>query len=113
MLKKSRIYLITECPYAGILVAMKELSAILVQMGFEVHFLFPEKIRNRYGETQAENEDILKEYGTITHVPLRRSYRFLFQDICFFINFFRDKQSDILISYTSYAGKISRFLYML
>jgi len=111
MKKKSRIFIITECPYVGIFQAIIVLASELKKLGFELNFIFPEKSRNRYGEQQIEHEKILLKYGNIIHIPLRRKFRYMLFDIFALKRFFKDSKPDIVISYTEYAGKICRFLY--
>lgn len=110
-MKKNKIYIITECPYVGVFVAIVELSKILKKLWFEIIFLLPHQERNRYWETQIENEEILKQYWNIIHIPLRRSYRYLISDVFYLKNFLKWNSSDIFISYTNYAWKVSRLLY--
>jgi len=111
-MKKNKIYIITECPYVGVFVAIIELSRILKDLWFEITFLLPIQERNRYWEKQLENEYILNNYWSIVRIPLRRSYKYLISDIYYLKNFLMWNSTDIFISYTNYAWKISRLLYM-
>lgn len=111
MKKKSNIYIITECPYVWILVAIKELSSILKQEWFNIYFLLPNIEKNRYWETQKENENLLKEYWVIINIPLRRKYKYILSDIISLNKLLKWKENDIILSYTNYAWKITRILY--
>lgn len=111
MKRKSKIFIVTECPYVGILQAIIALSKELKVLGFDLNFILPLKQRNRYGELQSENEKVLMLYGEVIHLPLRRKYYYILFDIIVFSKFFKNTKPDIVISYTEYAGKICRFLY--
>jgi len=87
------------------------LSLELFFYRFEVAFVLPNTPRNRYGETQKENEIILSKFGKVSHLPLRRDLKYLFFNIFFFIRRFRTEEDKIIISITEYAGYISRFAY--
>lgn len=110
---KNNIYIITECPYSGIFIAMLELSKILKSNGYNITYLLPLNERNRYWEKQLENENILKEYWNIVHIPLRRKYRYILWDVLKLRTFFLDKENYSVISYTSYAWKVTRLVYMI
>lgn len=109
--KKNKIYVITECPYVGIFQAMNITARELNKIGFEIYFILPKTPRNRYGETQKENEKYLSKVGKIIYTPMRRSGYYLIQDIFIFKKLLEKIKPDILISYTEYAGKICRILY--
>lgn len=111
MNKISRVYIITECPYTGILRSIVELSSELKKNGFEVNYILPDKPRNRYGEIQCENEKILLKYGEILYTPLRRKLFYIFGDIKALKNLFLSRPPGIVVSYTEYAGKVCRILY--
>ncbi len=109
--RRNKIFIVTECPYSGILRAIIHQATILKQMNFQVCFVIPIKARDRYGERQDENEVLLKKLGTIFHVQLRRKYRYLLSDKAQFKNFFINKKNCVVLSYTGYAGKICRLLF--
>lgn len=112
---KKTAYLISECPYAGILKAMIENAKLLVNMGFDVVFIFPEKARDRYGERIENNTKILQGIGNIEYIQMTKKYSSILRN-CIGLNNFLKKQSikkTIFFSYGSYAGKISRILYLL
>lgn len=69
----------------------------------------PKTPRDRYGEKQIDHEKILQRYGAIYHAPQRRKYRYLIGDLLNFIKFSKNlKKGDIIISFTEYAGKLTR-----
>ncbi len=107
--RQTKIYIVTECPYVGIFQAILDLSKVLSSLGFELIYVFPTTPRNRYGELQINHEEILEKYGTIQHTPQRRKYRYLASDLFEFIKFSRRlNDNDIVISFTEYAGKLTR-----
>lgn len=110
-MKKSKIYIITECPYVGVFRAIVELSKELKDVGFDISYILPEQARNRYGEKQIDHENVLKKYGHVFHQPLRRKLRYIFGDINNIKSFLSINKPDIVISYTEYAGKVCRILY--
>jgi glycosyltransferase involved in cell wall biosynthesis len=90
---------------------MLELSRELKSLGFSIFYVLPKVSNNRYGEKQADNEDILKKYGKILYTPLRKKLYFILGDLFFLKKFFIKNNPDIVISYTEYAGKLCRILY--
>jgi len=110
-MKIDRVYIVAECPYVGVFRAMIELSQELRKIGFQISYVLPSQPRNRYGESQIENEKILLKYGKIIHQPLRRKYYYIYRDLSSLKKFFKLHSPDIVISYTEYAGKVCRILY--
>lgn len=106
---QTKIFIITECPYVGIFQAIVDLSKELHSLGFELTYLFPTTPRDRYGEKQANHEKILSKYGSIEHTPQRRKYRYLISDFLKLLKFSKQlNEGDIIISFTEYAGKLTR-----
>jgi glycosyltransferase involved in cell wall biosynthesis len=110
MKKKSRVYIVTECPYVGIFRGIIELSKELKSLGFSLTYIFPKTPRNRYGEKQVDHEKELRKYGQIIRKPLRRKLFFLAGDVRCLKSYFLLEKPDIVISYTEYAGKVCRIL---
>lgn len=110
-MKRNKIFIITECPYSGILTAILNMSSVLVSLGFKITFIIPEKHRNRYGETSEENEKYLLKYGNVLYKPLRRKYRYIASDYFTLKKFFTGQKNYIVLSYASYAGKLCRILF--
>lgn len=111
MMKKNKIYIITECPYVGVFRAIIELSSELKEIGFKITYILPDNARNRYGENQKEHEKIFLKYGKIIYQPLRRKFRYMFSDAVSLKKIIKVNKPDIVVSYTEYAGKICRILY--
>ncbi len=112
MTQKTKIYIITECPYVGVFRAIIELVAELSKMNFSIYFIFPSKTRDRYGENQQDHENSLSKYGIIVQLPLRRKYRYILSDTILLRKYLHNEGgNNIIISFTEYAGKISRILY--
>lgn len=115
-MKKTRkmshdIFIVTECPYSGILRAILEHAKLFKKLGFRIFFVIPETARNRYGEVQEKNILQLTGYGEILFYPLRRKYKYIFRDKNKLQKLFSGKKNIIVLSYSGYAGKICRLLY--
>jgi glycosyltransferase involved in cell wall biosynthesis len=107
--RRTKIFIVTECPYVGIFQAILDLSKMLNALGFQLVYVFPTTPKNRYGEKQVDHEKILEKYGDIRYTPQRRKYRYLISDLYKFIKFSRGlNNGDIIISFTEYAGKLTR-----
>ncbi len=106
-----RIYLITECPYGGMLTWLIELSRILKEWLHEIIYLLPHKARDRYWEKQIQNEKLLEEYWSIEHISLRKYDQFLMSDTLKLKAYFK-RFEWVVFSYWSYAWKLCRLLYM-
>jgi len=111
--KKSKIAIITECPYVGVFKAIDNLGCILNDIGFEIIFVLPQIPRNRYGQKQKDQEKKLLKYGSIKYLPLRRKYRYLIFDFIKYLSFLKRERFNIVISFTEYAGKLSRLCYLM
>jgi len=111
MNKENKIFIITECPYSGILRALLEDAAILSKLGYPLNFIVPKTARDRYGETLKSNVARMKKLGKVYYLPLRRKYRYIPRDKKNLKSFLKKEKKYIVLSYTGYAGKICRMLY--
>lgn len=111
MKKKNKIIVITECPYSGILTAILEHSKIFKKMGFELYFIVPLIARDRYGEKLSHNINLLKKIGNVLYTPLNRKYSEIEKDKRELGKLLSNFTNYVLLSYTSYAGKLTRMLY--
>lgn len=111
MMKKNKILIVTECPYSGIFTAIVEHAKLFKELGFQLFFVVPINPRDRYGERLENNIKLLEKYGEVMRTPLRRKYWMIFQDKKEFEKLLSTFTDYVLLSYTGYAGKISRLLY--
>lgn len=108
-----KFYIITECPYVGVLRSLLNLGNLSKENGYEVEFILPKTHRDRYGESQSKNEESLRKIGNISYLPLRRKFVYMFSDISHFLKKFKNtKENIIIISITEYAGYITRLSYL-
>lgn len=110
MKRRTKIFIITECPYSGILRAIIENSRILKHMGFQLSYILPDQDRDRYGETAISNCAHLLEYGNVYRTPMRKKYSAIASDSKKLLAIIND-ESSLVFSYGSYAGKLARRLF--
>jgi glycosyltransferase involved in cell wall biosynthesis len=106
--RPKRIAIVTECPYVGIYQAIKDLSEILSKEGYDLTLIVPSVARDRYGQTQKEHVNFLSQYARIQTTPLRRKGVYIILDTINFYKKIKRGDFDTVISFTEYAGKISR-----
>lgn len=108
----NRIYILSECPYAWLFISILNFAKTLHIQGYDIFFIFPATANNRYWESQRENEKKLSEIWTILHIPLEKRYSRIIIETFLFKEFIKKLDIKILVSFGSYAWKISRLLFL-
>lgn len=111
IMKNTSIIMVTECPYAGIWMAIISNAEIFRAMGFNVHLVVPEIDRNRYGEIVENNVAQFRSIGTLHRMPMKKGYISLNRNKQILSVLLASLGDIIVISYGSYAGKVTRCLY--
>lgn len=110
-MKNTKIVLVTECPYAGVLRAVISNANIFKSLGFDVHLVIPEVDRDRYGEIADRNVLDFQLIGDVHRIPFRKGYVYIRQNKKCLKKFLMTMGRHVVVSYGSYAGKITRSLY--
>lgn len=110
-MKSTKIILITECPYAGVFRAIISNAKVFKSLGFDVHLVIPEIDRDRYGEIVGRNILDFQPIGIVHRIPFQKGYIRIRENKEYLKEFLLTIERSIVVSYGSYAGKITRSLY--
>lgn len=113
MKKSNKIIIITECPYSWIFKAILMYSKKLKEKWYYITYLFPDNSKNRYWETQNENESILEKYWEVSYISLNKKYTSILKDTNSLKKYIKEVNYGFIINFWSYSWKITRILYFL